>query len=185
MAVQPYCNSLFSSMSYRVGDILVDPGDDWEGFEGVEAVLLTHGHFDHIYGLNEVCRRNPEAKVFTNEEGAKMLTDAKKNMSHYHETPFMFQYPERVVMVSDGEEVDVGVGLVAKAVFTPGHHPSCVTWVVGNALFTGDAYILGCKTVTNLPGGDKLQAEESLKRIRELALGMTIYPGHQVEEDGE
>lgn len=43
-------------MSYVFNDILVDPGDTWEGFNNVSSVLLTHAHFDHIYGLNELFR---------------------------------------------------------------------------------------------------------------------------------
>ncbi len=50
-------------MSYAFSRVLVDPGDVWEGFKNVSAVLLTHAHFDHIYGLNELLEISPEAKV--------------------------------------------------------------------------------------------------------------------------
>lgn len=169
-------------MSYRFGNTIVDVGDGWEGFNDVSTVLLTHGHFDHIYGLNDLFKISPEAKVYTNDKGKEMLLNARKNMSHYHGVPFVFEYPDSIVLVKDGDEVDLGNGLIAKAIFTPGHNPSCITWLKDDALFTGDAYISGIKTVTNLPGGNKIQAEESISLIKKLSLGRTIYPGHSLSD---
>lgn len=170
------CNTLFASLTYRVDTLLVDPGDTWEGFNNIQSVLLTHAHLDHIYGLNELFRISPEAKVYTNEYGRVMLLDAKKNMSFYHETPFVFNHPERIVIVEDGDEIDLGDRTVAKAIFTPGHNPSCITWVIDDNIFTGDAYIPGLKTVTNLPGGNRQQAAESIDLIKRLAIGKRICP---------
>ena len=175
-----FVNSIFNSISYRISDTIIDPGDEWEGFEDVEAVLLTHAHFDHIYGLNRLLELNPEAKVYTNEAGKEMLLNAKKNLSFYHATPFMFRHPEKIVTVSDGDEVELGENVIAKAVFTPGHNPSCITWIVCDNLFTGDAYIPGVKTVTNLPTSNKKDTLDSEQLIIELAQGRTIRPGHKV-----
>ncbi len=159
---------------------MIDPGDVWEGFNGVRAVLLTHAHFDHIYGMNELVKVSPEALVCTNDAGRDMLLDARKNMSFYNETPFVFDRPEQIRVVNDGDEVELGNGLVAKAIFTPGHNPSCITWVVNDMVFSGDSLIPGIKTVTNLPGGNRSQAVTSEEIIRQLAVGRTIYPGHKV-----
>lgn len=159
---------------------MIDPGDAWDGFDNVRTVLLTHAHFDHIYGLNELISRNPEAKVFTNERGRIMLLDAKRNMSYYHETPFTFEHPEKIVVVNDGNEIDLGEEIKAKAVFTPGHNPSCITWVVDDCVFSGDSLIPGVKIVTNLPGGNRAQAAESENLIKQLVGSRTIYPGHKV-----
>ena len=177
MQIEAHTNSLFNSVTYRFGAMIVDPGDVWR-FEGALNVLLTHAHFDHIYGLNELLRLSPTAKVFTNASGREMLLDARKNMSFYNESPFVFDHPDRVVVVEEGDEVCLGEGLVALAVFTPGHNPSCITWVVGDAVFSGDALIPGVKTVTNLPGGDKVAAARSEERIRALKGARTLYPGH-------
>lgn len=172
--------SLFNSVSYRLEDFIVDPGDIWEGFEDVATVLLTHAHFDHIYGLNELMKISPGAMIYTNEFGREMLLDARKNLSFYHETPFVFEHPESIIIVNDGDEIKLGNGLTAKAVFTPGHNPSCITWIIDDAIFTGDSYIPGIKTITNLPRGNKIQAIESENLIKRLAVGKTIYPGHKV-----
>lgn len=72
-------------------------------------------------------------------------------------------------------------GVTAKVYETPGHNGSCLTYEVNEFLFTGDSYIPGIKVVTNLPGGNKELAAQSLKRILELAYGKVLCPGHVVE----
>ena len=169
-------------MSYRLGNVLIDPGDEWEGFENVEAVLLTHAHFDHIYGLNRVVEMNPGVKVYTNEAGQKALFSDKLNMSRYHETPFVFKYPENIALVNDGDNINLdSINLKAAAIFTPGHNPSCITWIINNIIFTGDSYISGIKTVVNLPKSNRLQAKASEELIVKLSQGRTIYPGHKIQ----
>lgn len=166
-------------MSYALNGILMDPGDEWQGFECVSKVLLTHAHFDHIYGLNKLIKISPSVKVYTNGYGKQMLLDARKNMSYYHETPFVFENTENIVVIEDGDEIKLDNDQIAKAVFTPGHNPSCITWIIEDAIFTGDSFIPGIKTVTNLPGGNKSQALESQNLIKSLAICKTIYPGHK------
>lgn len=109
-----------------------------------------------------------------------MLLDAKKNMSLYHESPFVISDLSRIEIVEDGENINIEDGMMAKAIFTPGHNPSCITWLIGDAIFTGDSYIPGIKTVTNLPGGDKKLAAEMQNIIMDLAVGKTLYPGHKI-----
>lgn len=173
-------NSLFNSLSYSLGSILFDPGDEWEGFKDVDAVLLTHAHFDHIYGINRVLELNSDVKVYTNDTGREMLLDAKKNLSRYHESPIVISKPDVIVTVENGCELDLGNDIKAKAVFTPGHNPSCISWIIGDAIFTGDSYIPGIKTVTNLPAADKQQAAHSESLILSLAQNRIIFPGHKI-----
>lgn len=178
--VRHVVNSLFTSKTYRFGRTIVDPGDVWDGFDGVSSVLLTHAHFDHIYGLNKLLTSSPEAKVYTNEFGKAMLLDARKNMSFYNDTPLVFNHPGNIVTVEDRQEIEIDAGVVATAVFTPGHNPSCITWIIDDMVFSGDSLIPGVKTVTNLPGGNRMQAAESEELIKRLANGRTIFPGHKV-----
>jgi glyoxylase-like metal-dependent hydrolase (beta-lactamase superfamily II) len=104
-----------------------------------------------------------------------MLVSAKLNMSKYHETPFEFQYPENIVVI--GDETEIGSFKVYE---TPGHSPSCLTFVTDESVFTGDAYIPGIAVVTNLPKGNKEQAKQSVQKILDLASYKTIYPGHRL-----
>lgn len=146
----------------------------------IEAILLTHGHFDHIKGLNELLDHYPTVRIYTNEFGKEMLINPKKNLSHYHESDFSLKIPSCINLIRDRQEVKLGNNISAIPVFTPGHNPSCITWIIDNAIFTGDSYIPECKIVTNLPDGNKKDAYESIRLIKELSLGRVIYPGHNI-----
>lgn len=184
MSVSRVINSFYTSCSYVIdGTCVVDCGDVSDLLllldeRQLKAVFLTHGHFDHIYGLNDLCRVFPDALVYCSEWTRRQLLDAKLNISFYHESPFVFDFPERIIVVTDREKIDLGNGLTITAVYTPGHTPGCITWMTEDALFTGDAFIPGVKVVTKLPHGNKLQAAQSLTLIHSLSTNKTVYPGH-------
>lgn len=181
-SVSSYVNSLFNSLSYRIDGVLLDPGDIWIGFKDTQIVILTHAHFDHIYGLNRVAEVNPGVIVYTNAHGKEMLLNPRKNLSFYHGNSFVFNYPDQIITIENNEIVNLGFGLTAQAVFTPGHNPSCITWVTEHEIFTGDSYIPGIKTVTNLPGGDKTLAQASVELIKKTIGARTVHPGHKISK---
>lgn len=147
----------------------------------IKGVLLTHAHYDHMYGLPKLTERYPSLQVYTSEIGKKALTSERLNFSKYHEDPINY-VSDNVVICDDGDEIELFDGVKAVVHYTPGHNPSCITFEVENYLFTGDSYIPGIKVVTNLPGGDKALAAESLEKIMRLAEGKILCPGHVVEE---
>lgn len=186
-------NSFFDSITWLLFDEgssrvwLVDCGDvepiiEKIGDRCIAGVLLTHAHFDHIYGLPELLERYPDCKVYTNEVGRETLANAKLNMSLYHETPLTVEGLQ-ICICEGGDDVDLFEDVIARVYETPGHHPSCLTFMVEDNLFTGDAYIPGIKVVTNLPKGDKKQAQVTVERIKTLAEGKIIRPGHYGKED--
>lgn len=189
MEVSFIINSIFKSITYilPVGNqkdcYLVDCGDVEKVIEKgfyVRGVLLTHAHTDHIYGLNRLMEVFPLAYVYTNVEGNYGLQNPKWNFSRYHEDieDFVFSRPENVRILDEGCSLDIS-GLNVKVLSTPGHEPSCLSYIIGNNLFTGDAYIPGIKVVTNFPRSDKLLAQESLSRLQILeSSGLKIMPGH-------
>lgn len=177
--LQSKVNSLFNSVTYRFGSTVVDPGDMQE-WNGVDNVLLTHAHFDHIYGLNDLWETNNRIKIYTNDAGYRVLLDPKLNLSKYHGVPFTFDHLDNIVIVEGSDNVELDNGMTAQAIFTPGHNDSCITWLIDDILFTGDAYIPGIKVVTNLPGANREKAAKSIERIMELAEGRNICPGHTI-----
>ena len=190
-------NSIFSSRTYWFTEKdsnlfwLVDCGDLDHVFHHlpenakIVGVLLTHVHFDHIYGLNQLIGKYPECKVFTNDFGQKSLIDPKRNFSRYHTDveDFVFEYPENVVVVGEGERIELFEGVFADVYYTPGHDESCLCYEIGEDMFTGDAYIPGVKTVTTFPHSSKKKALESDLRISSLVRGMKVWPGHTVLVD--
>ena len=182
-------NRVFSSRTY----LLEEPGEAawlvdcgcWErllaqtGREvALQGVLLTHAHYDHIYGLPSLLARWPECRIFTNAAGVAALASPKGNMSRYHEDPISIT-GENILVVGEGGRIPLFPGVEAEVFETPGHHPSCLTYQVGERLFTGDAYIPGEKVVTTLPGGNKALAAESLARILSMTEGRELYAGHE------
>lgn len=186
-------NSVFSSCTYILSDPnsdyvwLIDCGDvepilawlEKNRKNSVQGVLLTHIHFDHIYGLNVLLEHFPDCLIYTNAIGEEALQDSKRNMSRYHHHDFQLDKLENVMLLKGGELL-IADDTSAISVETPGHSNTCITWMIDNMLFTGDAYIPGLKVVTKLPTGNKVQAEDSLNKILKLAEGKSVYAGHAV-----
>jgi len=191
--VRQVVNTVFNSCSYVLtqdnASWIVDCGDvdvllpliDGQ----LRGVMITHSHFDHIYGLNDLMAHFPHIPVLTNAAGREGLLSDKLNFSRYHETPFTLASPQDIMLVEDGQCVELFDGVSAQAIYTPGHSNCCVTWKVGDALFTGDSYIPGVRTVTNFPHSDRQLAAVSRELILRLAQHCRVYPGHpsQLESD--
>ncbi len=190
MVIHRVVNTVFTSCSYIIAQDhrswLVDCGDVDQLLPHIDGrlcgVLLTHSHFDHIYGLNHLLSVFPGVPIFTNEVGREGLLSDKINLSRYHEEPFVLDVPENIQVVEDGTAINLFEDVNARAVYTPGHSPSCVTWVLDDAVFSGDSYIPGIKTVTLFPHADKGLAAQSEARIIDLMKHRTIYPGHVLME---
>ena len=183
IAMRRFVGSLFSANSYFL-DVeergwFVD-AVDLSVFEGetVQGVFVTHSHFDHIYGLNGLLERFPSMVVYTSAHGKEGLYSDKLNFSHYHESSFIFQ-GKNVVVLKEGDRVSLGNGLEIEVLETPGHAPGCLCYKLGNYLFTGDSFIPGVPTVTKLRGGNKEASLASLGKIRRNITNETIVcPGH-------
>ena len=186
-------NSIFHSASYILTNIttkealLIDCGD----FEPIvnyieehqlnlKGVLLTHSHFDHIYGLNELVHKYPHCTLYTSQHGAEGLKDSKLNMSRYHDdVPNFIFNGENIVILTENQEIKLG-GETVRVIETPGHDWSCLTYQISNYLFTGDSYIPNTKPQYNFPKGNKRLYQLSEERILNLAKSkeLTIMPGH-------
>lgn len=150
-------------------------------YKEVKGVLLTHAHFDHIRGINDLMSAYPNIVVYTNERGKEMLYSEKLNLSRYHQMPICFN-GDKIQIINDGEVLQLFEKERLTVLFTPGHNDSCITYYNENYVFTGDSYIPGAPVVTKLPGGKKLLSEASIQQILKLSKDRLVYAGHDVDK---
>lgn len=194
MIIHRIVNLVFNSCTYVVhGEesrqaMIVDCGDvepitDYltEHRLVLSHILLTHSHFDHIYGLNVIIQKFSSVKIITNEFGLEGLHSPKLNISHYHTDceDFVFSGSDDSVQICFDSETLSICGLKVKILATPGHDSSCLSYIIGDNLFTGDSYIPGIKVVANWPKSDKKLAKESEERLRKMERQYLIRAGHK------
>ena len=193
LEVTRFVNSRFASNTFILShpehdDVwVVDPGDtepvfDWMKTHqktGVIGILLTHAHFDHIYGMNEIVTLYPSCIVYiANEYGINALHNPKVNGSKYtEEGPIEIVENAKVEYYCDTMQLWDGVEM--KTINTPGHSDDSQCLLVDNVLFTGDTLIKDVRTVTKLKGGSVGKLEESMKIIVALkGQDLRVMPGH-------
>lgn len=140
--------------------------------KNVKYILITHGHFDHIGGVNLV-KEKTGAKIVVHKEDEEMLCDSKKN------------YGEKIapiyadVLVEDGTELMLGNAKIT-VLHTPGHTKGGVCYIFNEdrIMFSGDTLFKLTAGRTDLYGGDARTELRSLLKIAELEGDYKVYPGH-------
>ncbi len=172
---------------YREGaedTIIVDPADSGEfifdkliqnGLKPV-AILLTHGHFDHIYGVNAL-KKKAECKVYAFEKEAELLNDIELNCSRSVGRGVCVE-PD--ICLKDNEEVTVG-NMTFSVLHTPGHTAgsACYYFKEAGFLIAGDTLFEGSVGRSDLPTGNGNTLIESIcERLMKLPDNTKVYPGH-------
>lgn len=166
--------------------LLIDPGDEADRLTQaiddlgvqIEAILITHCHFDHIGAVAPLARETG-APVYCPEIERPLLTDIMSWVPPGF-GPFESYEPEHTV--SGGEHLNLA-GLDIDVIFTPGHSPGHVTYVIGlpahPVLLSGDVLFQGSVGRVDLPGGDWPTLERSIAGLLQAYPPQTvIYPGH-------
>jgi hydroxyacylglutathione hydrolase len=165
--------------------LIVDPGDEADRLlaaldslkiETVEAILVTHTHFDHIGAVAPVARATG-APVYCPE----LETEILANINDYLWPGFgPFESYEADHTVGGGETLELA-GLTIDVVFTPGHSPGHVTYAIAgeDAVFSGDVLFQGSVGRVDLPGGDWPTLLASIEKLTSsYPPETTVYPGH-------
>ena len=144
-------------------------------YEGrVTAILLTHGHFDHI-GAVDALVRTYDCPVYGCKDDERLFTDEKVNsMAGMSAT-----VKSEITWLED-EVITLG-GIEVKVYYTPGHSPGSVMFEIGGMLFSGDTIFYEGIGRTDLYGGSFSQLKQSAEILNRLPYDMIIYPGHGPE----
>ena len=179
-----YTNCYFLKNKENGETLIIDPADQPERIfqkaaqmEGTPvAVLLTHGHFDHISAA-EAVRDRYDIPVYACPQEAEMLWEPSVNMTQYYGRPVSMKVDK---MPSD-LEVFEAAGFKVQMIFTPGHTKGscCYYFKDEDVLFSGDTLFHGSVGRTDFPGGSSAQIVESLHRLVDaLPEDTVVYPGH-------
>lgn len=160
----------------RQGDsdhcIVIDPGQEpqpllqWLEKTGytVDAILLTHGHFDHVGGVRALVAET-DAPVYLNKEDLILPPRMTDGPLYYTDS------------YEEGSHLDIA-GLAIDVISTPGHTPGSVCLLIEDCMFSGDTLFAGSCGRTDFPGGNMKHMYASLERLGSLSRDYRVFPGH-------
>ena len=144
----------------------------------LRAILLTHGHFDPIGGVEEV-REETNCDVFIHENDERMLSDINLNLGTTFNY-FVFHPVKRYTTIKDNDILEFE-NLKFKVLHTPGHTKGSVCFVCDDCIFSGDTLFRLSIGRTDFENGSMSEMTQSLKRLSALEGDFRVMPGHMEE----
>ena len=145
------------------------------GIKNLQYILLTHGHFDHILGVNGFLKNHPEAKVVIHREDEAFLTDPVLSHTFKHG---LTQEPIKADIIVEDDDVLAFDDTEFKVVHTPGHTRGSVVYLLDDLMFSGDTlFQLSCGR-TDFPESDPAAMGPSLQKLAALEGNYHVLPGH-------
>ncbi|WP_446897527.1 MBL fold metallo-hydrolase [Clostridium sp. LBM24168] len=185
MKIQKMAVGMYAANCYILLDdnsnecAVIDPGGDSDVIrdvlktmkvEKVKFILLTHGHADHTGAALDI-KNSFNAPIYSNEEDYKMMKRGTFMYGDVHDSVDKF--------LKDGDELVLGK-LKIKAIYTPGHSPGGMCFLVDNVVFTGDTLFCGSIGRTDIEGGDFETIIRSIKdKLMILPDNVIVLPGHE------
>ena len=130
----------------------------------IEAILLTHGHFDHVGAVRQIAA-DTDCLVYLQESELSLPAAMTDGPLYYTDL-----YPESGVLNLAGLDI--------KIIKTPGHTPGSVCLLIGDAMFSGDTLFAGSMGRCDFPGSNIFDMRKSLKKLCNLAGDYRVFPGH-------
>ncbi len=179
----------FSENTYIVANgkeaYVIDPGSNYEAMHqylqehglSIKGVLLTHGHYDHISGLNNLLEEEG-APIYIHKDDRDFLFDPGLNLSVYMEERFKLKDKHVVHTMEEGDTFSLGKESIT-VLHTPGHTRGGVCFLYGDVLFSGDTLFKEAVGRMDLPTGDESALLASVSKLLERFDDNTVvYPGH-------
>ncbi len=162
--------------------VVIDPSDATQILnllndtgEKVEMILLTHGHFDHIRGVDEL-RKVTKAPVAVMEQDAEMLVNPIENISNIV-WPEIIQTSPADQLLQDGQVLHVA-DMDIQVLHTPGHSPGSVCFLCEDIMISGDTLFRHTVGRTDLLKGSQEDMIKSFRKIFALDQPYRVFPGH-------
>ena len=192
MKVETYVMGPLQTNTYLLSEgqdvILIDPAGKSEkliellGQRNLLAILLTHGHFDHTGGVNDI-KKLTDAPVFIHKDDECMLSDGNKALAYFCPTK-KFVEKEADFTFGDGDEI-VQDGIVFKVMHTPGHSAGSSCFLVEadgeNYMFAGDTIFKDSIGRSDGYSGDYIVQKATLEKLKALDRDYIILSGHGEE----
>ncbi len=142
----------------------------------LQAVVLTHAHFDHMLAAEAVCRATG-APLWVGADDAPALSDPGRNLSSWLSADKAITLTAQRTL-REGDTVSLGAEITLTVWETPGHTPGCICLVGEKTVFSGDTLFCGSIGRTDFPGGDVPAMMVSLGRLMILPEDTVVYSGH-------
>lgn len=161
--------------------LIIDPGASFKKIDEaiskhenvkVVAILLTHGHFDHI-GAADKLKEKYNCPIIASKDDEKILRNIKYNSL----AGFAAEVESDIDWI-EKDELNIG-SINVKVLFTPGHSAGSVMYIIDNKLFSGDTLFRLSVGRTDLYSGSSYLLRESLQQLYNLDRDMIVYPGHE------
>jgi len=209
MNLKTWFDSLTSTLTYCAYDektkdaVVIDPVWDYDAASGsltekpislvrdflkskdlkLHLILETHAHADHVTGAQPLKKDHPHAKVAIGSR----ITEVQVAFKSIFNLDDRFATDGRQfdLLLKDGQHTAAG-SLSIKTMFTPGHTPACVSYLIGDAVFTGDALFMPDSGTgrCDFPAGSAIELYQSIKKLYALPETTRVFVGHDYQPGG-
>ena len=191
MEIKSYPNGIFGATTYLIYDkeskegVLIDctcAVDEILNFIkqqniNLKYILITHGHFDHVYCLAEFKEKFPQIQVLMHKDDMPLLNQVANQCSMTGVEEIKVPCIDALIN-DDTKNLKIGNSEI-KVIHTKGHSKGGVCYLIGDNLFSGDTLFKASIGRCDLFGGDIKEIEQSIKeKLFKLDDNITVYPGH-------